>query len=146
MKLYPLCFSSIVLIVVIFAGCSSPTETMTKTVTQATTETIDLNGVDEIIQTEQGKPFWISLKSNPSTGYIWSETHSASWLQLLGKTYVPDVAEPTSTGLPIIMVGGGGTDNFSFMTSQKGATLVVFKYARVTGTAAEQKVFLIVVE
>jgi predicted secreted protein len=143
MKNYFLYLVTLLLILSLIAGCSSvATVSVTKTITITTTNTIGLNNVDEIIQAELGKEFSISLKSNPSTGSIWIEEHSAKWLQFLGKTYTPDLP---FTGPPII-VGGGGVDTFRFEPLEKGTDIIIMRYMRSwESSLSEQKVFLVVV-
>jgi formylglycine-generating enzyme required for sulfatase activity len=76
----------------------------------------------EEVTTAVGEEFEINLESNPTTGYSWSLVeHLPDWLELVGMTYVA-----TDPG----MVGGGGTEIWTFRATGAGSTTLTFEYER----------------
>jgi formylglycine-generating enzyme required for sulfatase activity len=76
----------------------------------------------EEVTTLVGEEFKISLDSNPSTGYSWSlAEHLPDWLELLDKTYVA-----TDPGV----IGGGGTEIWTFRATGSGSATLTFEYQR----------------
>jgi formylglycine-generating enzyme required for sulfatase activity/predicted secreted protein len=84
--------------------------------------TVEAPADTEKISVAVGKEFKISLESNPSTGYSWSLAESLpSWLELVDKTYIA-----TDPG----MIGGGGTEYWTFRATASGSTNLTFQYMR----------------
>jgi inhibitor of cysteine peptidase len=76
----------------------------------------------EYIFVATGQDFTLALASNPSTGYSWTLAGSLpSWLQQVGKTYV--AADPG-------LLGGGGTDFWTFHATATGSATLIFQYGR----------------
>lgn len=95
------------------------------------------------IEIKVGEPFGIKLKSNPTTGYGWQESHDQSAVQLIDKTFASDT--PVSTP-PI--VGAGGAEIFRFKTLKAGETTITLVYQRPWETPSpipgeNQKVFTV---
>jgi sulfatase modifying factor 1 len=69
-----------------------------------------------------GEEFTVELASNPSTGYSWALAGALpSWLEQVGMTYVP-----TNPG----MIGGGGTESWTFRATAAGSGTLMFQYLR----------------
>jgi predicted secreted protein len=78
----------------------------------------DTEKIDVVV----GEEFKISLKSNPSTGYSWSLAASLpNWLLQVDKTYVAD---------NLAMIGGSGTEIWTFQATAAGSTTLTFQYER----------------
>jgi predicted secreted protein len=85
-----------------------------------------------------GKPFQISLKANPTTGYKWTASYDKKFLKLTGETYKRDASMPKTH------VGVGGTATFSFLPVKTGETSINFRYKRPwKREVAEKKTFVI---
>jgi len=95
----------------------------------------------ETIEVTVGEEFVISLDSNPSTGYSWEVTSSLpAWLELIGSEYIPTPTDP-----PVI--GGGGTEEWTFRANAAGTATVTFEYRRPwekDQPPAQRKTFVIV--
>ncbi len=80
---------------------------------------------DSTQQVEVGidEEFIVALKSNPTTGYSWQESHDSASLNLVEKSYQQDEA---SKGL----AGAGGTDYFRYKALKSGETKVSLVYKR----------------
>jgi predicted secreted protein len=68
-----------------------------------------------------GQIFNISLKSTPSTGYIWKPEYDFAMIELIK----PPQFVPLSS-----LIGGGGEEIFEFQTKQLGETQIKMKYQR----------------
>ncbi|MBP7052695.1 MAG: protease inhibitor I42 family protein [Phycisphaerae bacterium] len=92
----------------------------------------DTEKIDVIV----GKEFTVALASNPSTGYGWSLAGSLpSWLVQVDKTYVAD-----NPGV----IGGGGTECWTFRATGPGSTTLTFQYMQPwVGTPIEEHVVLV---
>jgi formylglycine-generating enzyme required for sulfatase activity/predicted secreted protein len=88
----------------------------------------------EEVTTVVGEEFEISLESNPTTGYSWSLVEDLpDWLELVGTTYVA-----TDPG----MVGGGGTQTWTFRATGSGSATLTFQYIQPwVGAPAEVRVY-----
>jgi predicted secreted protein len=75
------------------------------------------------IETKAGDTFTIPLEANHTTGYSWrlAQTPDPAILKQLGEKYEED----NSGG-----VGVGGVETWTFQAMAKGATTLVFEYAR----------------
>lgn len=80
----------------------------------------------DLIGVEIGKTFFISLKSNPSTGYSWQPEFDGEYLELVKSTFVSDT---NPDGPPL--VGAGGIEIFEFLALEQGQTKVTMLYKRV---------------
>lgn len=78
---------------------------------------------DDVIveNVELDEQFQISLDSNPSTGYSWEADYDPEYLELISEEYVPD-----NTGG--IVLGGGGSEIFTFQALKVGQTTITFNY------------------
>jgi len=92
------------------AGCVGEVKTHTDS-----GQTIDI-GVNQ--------EFVIALGSNPTTGYMWQESHDENMLELVEKTYEP--GKEAKQGL----VGAGGVEYFRFKTLKTGETEITLVYKR----------------
>ncbi|MGB9665944.1 MAG: protease inhibitor I42 family protein [Candidatus Cryosericum sp.] len=75
-------------------------------------------------ETTVGKTFTITLDANATTGYTWSQTVSEPNIVV----YVTHAYEVTPRDPQV--VGGGGTDTFTFKAVGKGTTTITLSYAR----------------
>jgi predicted secreted protein len=73
------------------------------------------------VNAQLSKNFTISLKSNPTTGYMWSVDYDSHFLRLDDQSY----QRARSSA-----IGGGGEDIFRFTPIREGETLVSFIYKR----------------
>lgn len=106
------------------AGCAGKVETYTESGTK-----ININVNHEFI---------IALKSNPTTGFSWQESHDGAILELVESNYEQDKA---SSG----MVGVGGTEYYTFKALKKGETEITMVYRQpwAGGAEGETKVFTV---
>jgi inhibitor of cysteine peptidase len=86
------------------------------------------SGVDKVIgdtfETTIGKTFTIALDANATTGYNWSQTiKDTGVVAYVDNAYVAEARDPQ-------VVGGGGTDTFTFKAVGKGTTTITLAYAR----------------
>ncbi|HEY5001092.1 MAG TPA: protease inhibitor I42 family protein [Candidatus Cryosericum sp.] len=78
----------------------------------------------DTFETTVGKTFTIALDANMTTGYNWSQTiKDTNVVAYLDNAYVAAAADPK-------VVGGGGTDTFTFKAVGKGTTTITLIYAR----------------
>lgn len=75
------------------------------------------------INREVGETFTISLKSNPTTGYMWQPGFDSEFLELVDSKFVPDATDPP-------LVGAGGIETFEFLALKQGQTRVKMIYKR----------------
>ncbi len=68
--------------------------------------------------------FVIALGSNPTTGYMWQESHDENMLELAEKTY--KLGKEAEQG----MVGTGGVEYFRFKPLKTGETEITLVYKR----------------
>jgi inhibitor of cysteine peptidase len=81
-------------------------------------------------ETTVGKTFTIALEANPTTGYGWSQSiNDPTVVAFVSNSYVAESRDPQ-------VVGGGGTDTFTFKALAKGTTMITLKYARSWETGA----------
>jgi inhibitor of cysteine peptidase len=86
------------------------------------------SGVDKVtgdtFETTVGKTFTIALDANATTGYNWSQTiKDKAVVAYVDNAYVAAATDPQ-------VVGGGGTDTFTFKAVGKGTTTITLTYAR----------------
>jgi len=86
------------------------------------------SGVDKVIgdtfETTVGKTFTIALDANASTGYNWSQvTKNTNVVAYVDNAYMATAANPQ-------IIGGSGTDTFTFKAVGKGTTTISLAYAR----------------
>jgi len=79
--------------------------------------------MEPMLNIKNGSDFYITLKSNPTTGYQWSVDFDSDFLELVDNKYIPDSDDP-------MLVGGGGKDYFRFKALKSGITEIKFFYAR----------------
>jgi len=106
----------IVLIMVVVAAVA-----VTLVVTRA-------SGVDKVIgdafETTVGKTFTIALDANMTTGYNWTQaTKDTNVVAYVDNAYMAAAPGPQ-------VVGGSGTDTFTFKAVGKGTTTISLAYAR----------------
>ncbi len=78
----------------------------------------------DTFETTVGKTFTIALDANMTTGYNWSQTiKDTNVVAYVDNAYVAAASDPQ-------IVGGGGTDTFTFKTVGKGTTTITLVYAR----------------
>jgi inhibitor of cysteine peptidase len=78
----------------------------------------------DTFETTVGKAFTIALDANATTGYNWSQTvGDKTVVTFVGNAYETEVHDPQ-------VVGGGGTDTFTFKAVGKGTTTITLAYAR----------------
>ncbi|MCX6062799.1 MAG: protease inhibitor I42 family protein [Caldiserica bacterium] len=78
----------------------------------------------DTFETTVGKTFTIALDANMTTGYNWSQTiKDTSVIAYVDNAYVAAATDPQ-------IVGGGGTDTFTFKAVGKGTTTITLYYAR----------------
>ena len=68
--------------------------------------------------------FVIALGSNPTTGYMWQESHDGNAVELVEKTYKP--GKEAKQGL----VGAGGVEYFRFKALKTGEAEITLVYKR----------------
>jgi inhibitor of cysteine peptidase len=86
-----------------------------------------------MIQSKLSLEFFISLDSNPTTGYRWDAKFDPERLKLIGKSF-----QPSGTGA----IGSGGIERFSFVPIKPGETEVVMVYKRPWESAEiDKKIF-----
>jgi len=98
------------------------------------------NQVAEVktIEADATENFFISLESNPTTGYQWEGDYDEEYLRFIGKEYV---AEQTN------LVGSGGNEVFNFVALKSGETEITFSYLRLWEMEPiEQTVYRIIVK
>ena len=86
------------------------------------------SGVDKVtgdtFETTVGKTFTIALDANMTTGYNWSQhIKDEAVVAYVDNAYVAAATDPQ-------VVGGGGTDTFTFKAVSKGTTTITLTYAR----------------
>ncbi|RIE05962.1 protease inhibitor I42 family protein [Candidatus Cryosericum terrychapinii] len=78
----------------------------------------------DTFETTTGKTFTIALDANASTGYNWSQTtKDTNVVAYVDNAYMATATDPQ-------VVGGGGTDTFTFKAVGKGTTTITLAYAR----------------
>ena len=78
----------------------------------------------DTFETTTGKTFTIALDANASTGYNWSQTtKDTNVVAYVDNAYMPEARDPQ-------VVGGSGTDTFTFKAVGKGTTTITLTYAR----------------
>jgi len=78
----------------------------------------------DTFETTVGKSFVIALDANATTGYAWTQNiKDPAVVAYVSDTYNAEVRDPQ-------VVGGGGTDTFTFKALAKGTTTITLSYAR----------------
>jgi len=78
----------------------------------------------DTFETTIGKTFTVALDANATTGYNWSQAiRDTNVVAYLDNAYVAEAHDPQ-------VVGGGGTDTFTFKAVGKGTTTITLAYAR----------------
>lgn len=89
---------------------------------------MNASGRDKItgdtFETTIGRSFTIALDANPTTGYGWKQSIKDQTVV----AYVSDVYNAEARDPQV--VGGGGTDTFTFKALAKGTTTITLTYAR----------------
>ncbi|HWQ21845.1 MAG TPA: protease inhibitor I42 family protein [Clostridia bacterium] len=96
----------------------------------------------DTFETTVGKTFTIALDANATTGYSWRQTiKDESVVAYVDNAYVAEARDPQ-------VVGGGGTDTFTFKAVGKGTTTITLTYARPweSTTAAQTRTIVITVK
>lgn len=106
---------SLVIAACLFAGCATTTNIKTLTA-------FDNNKQVNLVV---GQSFMVQLTSNPTTGYRWI-------YQQEGTAFVEPVGEPRyqSGPAPVGMVGGAGTEYFTFKATSAGQQTLKLVYLR----------------
>jgi inhibitor of cysteine peptidase len=106
---------SVVLAVWLLAGCA----------TTDTAKTLTVFDNNKQINLVVGQSFVVQLASNPTTGYRWIYRQE-------GTAFLEPVGEPRyQVGpAPIGMVGSGGTEYFTFKTTNAGEQTLKLEYCR----------------
>ncbi|NVM37723.1 MAG: protease inhibitor I42 family protein [Candidatus Lokiarchaeota archaeon] len=74
----------------------------------------------KILKVKFGDVIEVSLDSNPSTGYRWDADFDTDFLKLKEKYYIPLSSK----------LGGGGKEQFSFLSLKHGKTTITMQYKR----------------
>ena len=78
----------------------------------------------DTFETTVGKTFTIALDANATTGYNWSQTtKDMNVVAYVDNAYTATAANPQ-------IIGGSGTDTFTFKAVGKGTTTISLAYAR----------------
>lgn len=78
----------------------------------------------DTFETTVEKTFTIALDANATTGYNWSQTiNDTDVVAYVDNAYIAEARDPQ-------VVGGGGTDTFTFKAVGKGTTTITLAYAR----------------
>ena len=87
-----------------------------------------------------GDTFFVTLRSNATTGYQWrlADSVDARVIKYVGKLYVPD---PN----PQRMVGVGGVERWAFAAVAPGTAEIALEYARPGGPPATEQRFSVLV-
>ncbi|HEX6750604.1 MAG TPA: protease inhibitor I42 family protein [Longimicrobium sp.] len=87
-----------------------------------------------------GDTFFVTLRSNATTGYQWrlADSPDARVITFVGKLYVPD---PN----PQRMVGVGGVERWAFAAVAPGMAEIALEYARPGGPPATEQRFYVLV-
>ena len=87
---------------------------------------------------KKGQEFTTSLQSNPTTGYKWFAIFDKNKINLISQDYKP----PSS-----MLIGGSGTDTFTFKAIGDGTTILKMIYKRSwEDKPVSEKVFLISIQ
>jgi inhibitor of cysteine peptidase len=86
------------------------------------------SGGDKVIgdtfETTIGNTFTVALDANATTGYNWRQIiKDTNVVAYVDNAYMATAANPQ-------VVGGGGTDTFTFKAVGKGTTIITLVYAR----------------
>ncbi|MBJ7255938.1 MAG: protease inhibitor I42 family protein [Akkermansiaceae bacterium] len=84
--------------------------------------------IDSVIEATAGKEFTISMKSNRSTGYGWQLAKPLD--QTTVKLVKNDYQNAPQTSPDQRIVGGPGTEVWTFKALKSGKTTIEFKYVR----------------
>ncbi len=84
--------------------------------------TVDGTGYQYTIDNEKNT-IEIALRSNPTTGFIWSQSISGDCVKLTEDKYVPDEVDPD-------IVGSGGVHHYEFTGVKEGKCVVTLVYSR----------------
>lgn len=89
------------------------------------TEPVVYTDPADTVQVKVGESFWISLESNPTTGYKWQfgTPVDTTLLKLSEQKYVPD---PN----PEKLMGRGGRDHWLFEAIKPGSAGISLQYLR----------------
>lgn len=90
-------------------GCSSKTKVLS---------------TNETVKVKAGKEFQVTMKANPTTGYLWRWANKG----VAAADSVSHSFKVDEGGKP--MCGRGGTDTWTFKAKEEGADSVVFFYVR----------------
>ena len=78
----------------------------------------------DTFKTTVGKTFTIALDANATSGYNWNQTtKDTNVVAYVDNAYTATAANPQ-------IIGGGGTDTFTFKAVGKGTTTITLAYAR----------------
>ena len=124
MKRFLILVTAPILATCLIAGCEGGAKTYT-----------DLG---QTISIGANQEFVIALGSNPTTGYMWQESHDETVLELVEKTY--ELGEKAKEGA----VGASGVEYFRFKTLKTGETKITMVYKRAwEKEPVDQKVFTV---
>ena len=124
MKRFLILVTMAIAVTCLVAGCVGEVKTYTDS-----GQTISIGANQEFV---------IALGSNPTTGYMWQESHDEDMLKLVEKTYEP--GEEAKQGV----VGAGGVELFRFKALKAGKTEINLVYKRPQEEEiVDQKVFIV---
>ncbi len=97
--------------------------------------TIELTAANSgsAVPAKVGDKIVISLDSNPTTGYTWQQVPG---LDTSVVSFVSEDYQPAPAASPV--VGGGGTDTWTFEAAGEGTTTIALGYQRSGDTTAAQ--------
>jgi len=91
------------------------------------------------IDTKKGNNFFITLETNPTTGYQWELDFDNTYIELVNREYGTPPQE---------IIGAGGNETFAFLALKSGETEITFSYLRSWeqgNPPIEEKVYIIII-
>jgi len=93
---------------------------------------------EEVITTNMGQEFTITLESNPTSGYSWIPTFNRHIIKLISRNFKPSFAS---------LVGSSGKDIFTFKPINYGRVTLKMLYKRSWEKQIEaEKIFFVEVK
>ena len=121
---YKVLFAGIlVTVLLVVAGCTS--QPATKSVQVSIDELTTEKNITRDVEITAGSTLVVSLGSNPSTGYSWSEQAIIDDAAIIRQDKHEFIAADT-TGV----VGAAGTEEWTFTALEKGTTTLSMDYSR----------------
>lgn len=107
---------ALIMSILSFLGITIPNSNTTDKIT------VEGTGYRYTIDNEE-KTINLALRSNPTTGYNWSQSISGDAVKLTEDNYVADKVDPD-------VCGGGGTHYYEFTAVKEGSCVLTFVYSR----------------